>query len=117
MLGRLGLISSSNFYVPQVNRPGSMASFVSPAGILLAAPMSARSSGLGQEASTDLPALVPALVPVTGTEPISWQSNPWVLWGGIAMVGAGLFMDTPAKWALLAGGAWLASQGLSHMSL
>lgn len=29
----MGLISSSNFYVPQVNMPGSMASFVTPAGI------------------------------------------------------------------------------------
>ena len=29
---RLGFISSSNFYVPQVNLPGSMASFVMPAG-------------------------------------------------------------------------------------
>lgn len=29
----LGLITSSNFYVPQVNLPGSMASFVTPAGI------------------------------------------------------------------------------------
>ena len=28
-----GLLTSSNFYVPQVNLPGSMASFVSPAGI------------------------------------------------------------------------------------
>ena len=29
----MGLISGSNFYVPQVNMPGSMASFVTPAGI------------------------------------------------------------------------------------
>jgi hypothetical protein len=29
----LGLITSSNFYVPQVNLPGNMASFVTPAGI------------------------------------------------------------------------------------
>jgi hypothetical protein len=29
----MGLITSSNFYVPQVNLPGSMASFVTPAGI------------------------------------------------------------------------------------
>lgn len=35
----LGLISSSNFYVPQVNMPGSMASFVTPAGITAAIPM------------------------------------------------------------------------------
>ena len=35
----LGLISSSNFYVPQVNMPGSMASFVTPAGVTAAIPM------------------------------------------------------------------------------
>jgi hypothetical protein len=29
----MGLITSSNFYVPQVNLPGSMASFVTPAGV------------------------------------------------------------------------------------
>ena len=29
----MGLITSSNFFVPQVNLPGSMASFVTPAGI------------------------------------------------------------------------------------
>jgi hypothetical protein len=29
----LGLISDNNFYVPQVNLPGSMASFVLPAGV------------------------------------------------------------------------------------
>ena len=34
MIGRgLGLITRSNFYVPQVNLPGSMATFVTPAGI------------------------------------------------------------------------------------
>jgi hypothetical protein len=31
--GGLGLITSSNFFMPQVNLPGSMASFVTPAGI------------------------------------------------------------------------------------
>jgi hypothetical protein len=30
--GGLGLITSSNFFMPQVNLPGSMASFVTPAG-------------------------------------------------------------------------------------
>jgi hypothetical protein len=35
----LGLISSSNYYVPQVNMPGSMASFVTPAGITAALPV------------------------------------------------------------------------------
>lgn len=35
----LGLISSSNYYVPQVNMPGSMASFVTPAGVTAALPM------------------------------------------------------------------------------
>lgn len=32
-LSGMGLISSSNFFVPQVNQPGSMASFVRPAAI------------------------------------------------------------------------------------
>lgn len=35
----MGLISSSNFYVPQVNTPGSMASFVTPAGVTAAIPV------------------------------------------------------------------------------
>lgn len=35
----MGLISSSNFYVPQVNMPGSMASFVTPAGVTAAIPV------------------------------------------------------------------------------
>jgi hypothetical protein len=33
----LGLITSSNFFVPQVNVPGSMASFVTPAAIPISA--------------------------------------------------------------------------------
>ena len=50
----LGLITSSNFFVPQVNLPGSMASFVTPAGIPTVAALPATSStlrGLGQGAS------------------------------------------------------------------
>ena len=47
----MGLISSSNFYVPQVNMPGSMASFVTPAGVTAAIPVApvaaAGMSGLG----------------------------------------------------------------------
>lgn len=35
----MGLISSSNYYVPQVNLPGSMASFVTPAGVTAAIPV------------------------------------------------------------------------------
>lgn len=55
----LGLITSSNFYIPQVNLPGSMASFVLPAGIpaSLAQPAAVRKSsgsGLGQT-SADVP--------------------------------------------------------------
>jgi hypothetical protein len=45
----MGLISSSNFYVPQVNLPGSMASFVTPAGIPVAAVPAAGMHGLGQQ--------------------------------------------------------------------
>jgi hypothetical protein len=49
MLGRggFGLISTSNFYVPQVNLPGSMASFVRPAVIPISAPLVGK-TGLGQ---------------------------------------------------------------------
>lgn len=52
----LGLITSSNFYVPQVNMPGSMASFVTPAGVsaMIPAPVSVPATalrGLGQGAS------------------------------------------------------------------
>ena len=45
----LGLITSSNFYVPQVNLPASMASFVTPAGIpVVAVPVN---RGLGQSST------------------------------------------------------------------
>lgn len=52
----MGLISSSNFYVPQVNLPGSMASFVTPAGVTGAIPVvpattSTAMHGLGQQFS------------------------------------------------------------------
>ena len=42
-----GLITSSNFYVPQVNLPGSMASFVLPAGVS-AGTVATKSGALGQ---------------------------------------------------------------------
>ena len=49
----MGLITSSNFYVPQVNLPGSMATFVTPAGIPVAAPVATtgggKLSGLGYQ--------------------------------------------------------------------
>ena len=49
----MGLISSSNFYVPQVNLPGSMASFVTPAGIPAPVVIPATAMrGLGQAPST-----------------------------------------------------------------
>lgn len=45
----MGLISSSNFYVPQVNLPGSMASFVAPAAIPAPVVVPASTmNGLGQ---------------------------------------------------------------------
>jgi hypothetical protein len=52
----MGLISSSNFYVPQVNLPGSMASFVTPAGVTGAIPIAPTTTstamhGLGQQFS------------------------------------------------------------------
>jgi hypothetical protein len=45
------LISPSNFFVPQVNLPGSMATFVMPAGV----PVRAMSGGMGQTLETDKP--------------------------------------------------------------
>ena len=42
----MGLISSSNYYVPQVNLPGSMASFVTPAGVTAAIPVVPASTAL-----------------------------------------------------------------------
>jgi len=49
----MGLITSSNFFVPQVNMPGSMASFVTPAGVTSAIPVLPATAmrGLGQGAS------------------------------------------------------------------
>lgn len=48
----LGLLTSSNFYVPQVNLPGSMASFVAPAAIPAPVVMSGgKMSGLGYGSS------------------------------------------------------------------
>jgi hypothetical protein len=46
MLGSVGLISSSNFFVPQVNLSGSMAAFVPPAAISTSTAL-ARKTGLG----------------------------------------------------------------------
>lgn len=42
-----GLITGSNFYVPQVNVPGSMATFVTPAGITGAIPVAAPVAATG----------------------------------------------------------------------
>lgn len=47
--GGMGLLTSSNFFVPQVNIPGSMATFVAPAAIPAPVVVSgAKMSGLGQ---------------------------------------------------------------------
>lgn len=45
----MGLLTSSNFYVPQVNIPGSMATFVAPAAIPapVVVPAGGKMSGLG----------------------------------------------------------------------
>jgi hypothetical protein len=61
----LGLISDSNFYVPQVNLPGSMASFVLPAGVSVATAAHKRAGGLGQVSSWNYP-----------TDPSSPPFNP-----------------------------------------
>ena len=55
MLGSgLGLITTSNFFVPQVNLPGSMAAFVPPAAVVspVAVPMT---TGLGQSLTDSSP--------------------------------------------------------------
>ena len=38
MVGGLGLITASNFYLPQVNVPGSMGTFILPAAVPVPAP-------------------------------------------------------------------------------
>jgi hypothetical protein len=56
MLGGLGLISSSSFFVPQANLPDSMAAFIPPAAVV--------------------PAPVPAPVPVvpkSGSKDSAWS--------------------------------------------
>jgi len=122
MLGRLGLISPSSFYVPQVNRPGSMATFVTPAGIPAAAPVPAtsmvksvnlahaRSSGLGQTSALDY---FQPLLSQVGQVAIAVPAPAW-----LALAGAGLLVKGPTKWVLVLGGAgmwWLSTMlhGLS----
>lgn len=46
--GGMGLIAPSSFYVPQVNQPGSMSSFVSPAASMIAAPVAMAGMGRGR---------------------------------------------------------------------
>jgi hypothetical protein len=41
MVGGLGLITASNFYLPQVNVPGSMGTFILPAAVPVPAPPAA----------------------------------------------------------------------------
>jgi len=70
-LSGLGLLTSSNFFVPQVNLPGSMASFVPPVAIPLFVPLASNGGrtqtglgwlrGLGQDWATD-PCLAPTMV-------------------------------------------------------
>jgi hypothetical protein len=52
----VGLITSSNFFVPQVNLPGSMARFVLPASVPLpvAAPQPIAKRGFGQSIAPDI---------------------------------------------------------------
>ena len=42
----MGIIGPSSFYVPQVNQPGSMATFIPPAGLPLAVPVAAGMKGI-----------------------------------------------------------------------
>jgi hypothetical protein len=76
----LGLLTSSNFFVPQVNVPGSMASFVLPATIPIpaVAHAAAKSGGLGQS-TTNPPWWAPVVAGAVGTaDTIALQqTNPW----------------------------------------
>jgi hypothetical protein len=55
MLGSsLGLITGSSFFVPQVNLPGSMASFVVPAAVVSPVPVPL-TTGLGQSLTDSSP--------------------------------------------------------------
>jgi hypothetical protein len=70
----MGLITSSNFFVPQVNLPGNMASFVMPAAIL--APVAASTKGLGQAL------YMQRQTPTPGSNiPVNWQ-NPFGMYPG-----------------------------------
>lgn len=95
-----GLITSSNFFVPQVNLPGSMVTFVRPAGIPV--PIGKR-SGLGQaditggicmDASGNA-APCPGVIqpPATGS---GYQQSA----SGSILVGPGPLPGTPDQWSL-----------------
>ena len=80
-----GLITSSNFFVPQVNLPGSMASFVLPAGV--AAWTVATTSGALGQTPQQMYSLVPnptmqAPVSTTGN---AYQYTPLLVLGALAI--------------------------------
>ena len=88
----LGLITSSNFYVPQVNLPGSMATFVRPAAIPIAVARAKTGMGLrglGQDSPVYAPSNITASWsdPVTG-KPLAQDSSGtiWDLTTGQPMV-------------------------------
>jgi hypothetical protein len=62
----LGLITSSNFFVPQVNVPGSMASFVAPAAVVSPVPVPVAANGAKTQSiatsAADLTSWLPLLL-------------------------------------------------------
>ena len=81
-----GLITSSNFYVPQVNLPGSMASFVLPAGVSTGTVVT-KSGALGQTPQ-QMYVLTPnptTQAPIHITTTAGNQLTPLLLLAGLAV--------------------------------
>jgi hypothetical protein len=94
--GMLGVIASSSFFVPQVNLPGSMASFVPPAMPIQAIntnggkttqqllrvirPRGMRMRGLGQDAGAPAFPLPAVYIPPPGAPPPWWYADIVVPW-------------------------------------
>ena len=91
MLGGLGILTSSSFFVPQVNVPGSMATFVTPSMI----PVPDGSGGLGQStiATTPYGTVVSAGAPAPSTAP-STDLGTWLV---VLALGALVMTAMPKK--------------------
>jgi len=93
----LGVITSSSFFVPQVNLPGSMASFIPPAIPIqtiaanggkttqqllriIRLPRGMRMRGLGQDPGAPASPLPDVYIPPPGTPPPWWVTDILVPW-------------------------------------